>query len=92
MLRYSRVANKRYDNYYHYRSYYNFMGRRMKICICKNVSDRQIREALDQGARTMRDINRELGVGSECGKCVCTTRQIIRTHEFEHLACEIIAA
>jgi bacterioferritin-associated ferredoxin len=64
----------------------------MKVCICKNISDRQIREALDQGARTLRDVYRELGVGSECGKCVCATRQIILDHPFAHLADEVIAA
>ncbi len=64
----------------------------MKVCICKNVSDRQIREALDQGARTLRDVYRELGVGSECGKCICATRDIIAEHPFLHLADEVIAA
>lgn len=64
----------------------------MKICICKNVSDRQIRETLDQGARTLRDVYRELGVGSECGKCICTTRQIIANHPFADLGEEVIAA
>lgn len=64
----------------------------MKVCICKNVSDRQIREALDQGARTLRDVYRQLGVGSECGKCICTTRQIIDDHPVMDLAEEIIAA
>ncbi len=52
----------------------------MYICICNDVTDRQVREAIDQGARNMRDLNRELNVGSKCGKCVCAARQVIRSH------------
>ena len=64
----------------------------MKICICKNVSDREIREAIDNGARNMRDLREELGVGSECGKCACAAKRILRTHDYDDLAVEIIAA
>ena len=42
----------------------------MIICVCKAVSDRQIRAAVNDGACCMRDITRDLGVGTCCGKCV----------------------
>ena len=42
----------------------------MIICICKAVSDRHIRSAVRGGASSLRDLSRELGVGSCCGKCV----------------------
>lgn len=42
----------------------------MIICVCKAVSDRQIRAAVNGGACCMRDITRDLGVGTCCGKCV----------------------
>jgi len=42
----------------------------MIICVCKAVSDRQIRAAVRDGATSLRDISRELGVGTCCGKCV----------------------
>lgn len=41
----------------------------MYLCICKSVSDRQIREAVELGARTIGDLTTRLGVGVECGKC-----------------------
>ncbi len=42
----------------------------MIICVCKAVSDRHIRSAVKNGATTLRDLTRELGVGTCCGKCV----------------------
>ena len=42
----------------------------MIICVCKAVSERQIRAAVNGGACCMRDITRDLGVGTGCGKCV----------------------
>ena len=46
----------------------------MIICICKAVSDRHIRSAVRGGATSLRDLSRELGVGSCCGKCVPEAR------------------
>jgi bacterioferritin-associated ferredoxin len=42
----------------------------MIVCICKGVSDRHIRSAVKGGAASLRDLTRELGVGTCCGKCV----------------------
>ncbi len=42
----------------------------MIICVCKAVSDRHIRSAVNGGATSLRDLTRELGVGTCCGKCV----------------------
>jgi bacterioferritin-associated ferredoxin len=42
----------------------------MIVCICKGVSDRHIRAAVKGGAGSLRDLTRELGVGTCCGKCV----------------------
>ena len=43
----------------------------MYVCVCKAVTDRQIREAVFDGARTLRDLRKQLGVASECGRCAC---------------------
>jgi bacterioferritin-associated ferredoxin len=42
----------------------------MIICVCKAVSDRHIRAAVKNGAASVRDLSRELGLGSCCGKCL----------------------
>lgn len=41
----------------------------MYVCICRGITDRQIRKAISGGARRMRDLRKELGVCSDCGKC-----------------------
>ena len=42
----------------------------MIICVCKAVSERHIRSAVKGGACSLRDLTRELGVGTCCGKCL----------------------
>jgi bacterioferritin-associated ferredoxin len=42
----------------------------MIVCVCKAVSERQIRTAVKNGATSLRDLTRELGVGTCCGKCL----------------------
>jgi len=50
----------------------------MYVCICKGITDNHIREAVDSGCDGLRDLRRELGVGSQCGKCARHARQILR--------------
>ena len=42
----------------------------MYICLCKAVSDKAIKQEIASGACSMRDLKANLGVGSQCGKCV----------------------
>ncbi|PAU86480.1 (2Fe-2S)-binding protein [Pseudomonas sp. WN033] len=41
----------------------------MYVCLCKGVTDRQIRDAINSGACSMRDLRESLDVASQCGKC-----------------------
>ncbi len=41
----------------------------MYVCICRQITDSQIREVCREGSRGMADIREKLGVASECGKC-----------------------
>lgn len=49
----------------------------MYICVCKAVSDRSIRASVKDGACSLRDLTRELGVGTGCGKCVPAAQQLL---------------
>ena len=42
----------------------------MIVCVCKAVSEKQIRTAVKGGANSLRDLTRQLGVGTCCGKCL----------------------
>ena len=64
----------------------------MYVCICKGITDHQIRSAVHQGARSVRDLYRDQALGSQCGKCVCTARQVLECEKQAVGQCEIVAA
>ena len=41
----------------------------MLVCHCKAVSDREVRDAIREGASTRRQVARACGAGSRCGGC-----------------------
>jgi len=49
----------------------------MYVCICNAVSDRQIRECVDRGARSLFEVQCQLPVGSCCGRCEDTASQVV---------------
>ena len=52
----------------------------MYICICKAVTDGQIREAINRGACTRKDLIKCLSVGRDCGKCNAEVRELLNNH------------
>ena len=50
----------------------------MSVCICKGITDTQIRAAVEDGASSLRDVRNTLGVATQCGKCGVLTREIVR--------------
>ena len=52
----------------------------MYICICKAVTDGQIREAINQGACTRKQLIECLRVGRDCGKCNADVRELLNSH------------
>jgi bacterioferritin-associated ferredoxin len=50
----------------------------MIICICHNVSETKIRDAVDRGQTTMPALRESLGVGTCCGKCHSCAKQVLR--------------
>ncbi len=50
----------------------------MYVCVCKAVSDRQIRRAVrEDGVVSLRELTREYGLGTCCGKCVPQARELL---------------
>jgi bacterioferritin-associated ferredoxin len=49
----------------------------MYVCVCKGVTERRIAAAVRDGACSLRDLSRELGVGSACGKCLPMARDVL---------------
>jgi bacterioferritin-associated ferredoxin len=50
----------------------------MYVCLCKGITDTQIRAAVEDGASSLREVRNTLGVASQCGKCGILTREIVR--------------
>ncbi len=50
----------------------------MFVCLCRGVTEKQIQKAVSDGACTMRDLNCELGVASQCGKCGRHARELLK--------------
>ncbi|MBS0309410.1 MAG: (2Fe-2S)-binding protein [Proteobacteria bacterium] len=50
----------------------------MIVCVCNNVSDRKIRQAVADGVTTMSELRTELGVAACCGKCHSCAKQVLR--------------
>lgn len=60
----------------------------MYVCLCKGVTDKQICKAVDEGARSIRDLRQQFGVGSQCGKCTCHARDVL--HEAVHARKDVV--
>lgn len=57
----------------------------MYVCVCNAVTDHKIRAEVQEGARSMRQLQRRLGVASTCGRCAPCARELLMSclHEVE---------
>lgn len=49
----------------------------MYVCLCNGVTESQIRTAVSDGVRSLRELRADLGVASCCGKCADCAQQVI---------------
>ena len=52
----------------------------MIVCVCNNISDREIRQAVDLGITSMDELRRDLGVATCCGQCADCAHQVLNKH------------
>jgi len=50
----------------------------MFVCLCKSVTDHEIRDAVDEGVSSFAAMQERLEVGSVCGACTCEVKQILQ--------------
>jgi bacterioferritin-associated ferredoxin len=72
----------------------------MIVCVCRRISDHQIRHAAAEGAMSLECLKTELGVATQCGRCadcasriLCDARSasasgtpMLRMHQAEQMA------
>lgn len=49
----------------------------MYVCLCRAVTDHQIRQAVEDGVNHFRELRDALDVGTCCGRCVPDARVLI---------------
>jgi bacterioferritin-associated ferredoxin len=65
----------------------------MYVCVCKAVSDQDIRRAVARGARTFEDVQTCTGCTTCCGCCEGDARELVETTlESEHRAAALPVA
>ncbi|MYN26587.1 (2Fe-2S)-binding protein [Duganella levis] len=60
----------------------------MIVCVCNNISDREIRQAMELGITSMDELRDALGVATCCGQCFSCAEEILT----EQLAAQAAAA
>jgi len=50
----------------------------MYVCICKSVTDKQIRRAAAKGVDNLYELREALGVGAGCGNCADMAEDILQ--------------
>jgi bacterioferritin-associated ferredoxin len=49
----------------------------MYICLCNAITERQIIQAAELGARSPEDLANDLGVGLGCGRCTSCAKTLL---------------
>ena len=55
----------------------------MYICLCKAVTDKRIKEAIDAGCKSVRMVGGFCSAGTDCGSCVLEIKSIVDTEQSE---------
>ena len=63
----------------------------MYVCVCKAVTDSQIRDAVERGCCRMRDLRDELDVTTQCGRCANACREVM-DEALQQQACHLSGA
>ncbi|MDD4913721.1 MAG: (2Fe-2S)-binding protein [Methylococcales bacterium] len=51
----------------------------MYVCLCQAVTDRDIQQAAKNGATSLKDLRRQLGVTVDCGRCARFASKCLKT-------------
>jgi len=52
----------------------------MIVCVCNNISDREVRQAIELGITSMDELRNDLGVATCCGQCFDYAAEILAEH------------
>ena len=49
----------------------------MYVCLCKSVTDHEIKRTIAEGANSFREVRDQLAVSTQCGKCARLARAVV---------------
>ena len=55
-------------------------ARTMYVCICRRVSDREVRQVVESGAQSVDAVGERCGAGTDCGSCHDEIADLICEH------------
>jgi bacterioferritin-associated ferredoxin len=50
------------------------------VCLCHGITERQVRECIEEGAQTLYDLQGQLGVATNCGSCAGHACEMLQEH------------
>lgn len=50
----------------------------MYVCLCQGITDKDIRDAVNEGCCNYKEVRQSLDIASQCGKCGCLAKQIVK--------------
>ena len=56
----------------------------MLVCVCKGISCRDVDDAMREGAVNVKDLKRQLKLGTCCGQCVPFTKELLEEKLLEN--------
>lgn len=60
----------------------------MYVCICKQVTDTQIKQAIAAGATTLQQLCNLLPIGTQCGRCCDTAVEMLEEASSTSYCCQ----
>lgn len=63
----------------------------MYVCLCRGITDQDIKDAMQNGAESIRDVREMLDLGTCCGRCVPEAKTIV-SEELAEIAARISVA
>lgn len=55
----------------------------MIVCLCRNINEGKIVQAINEGADTMRALCSQTGIASQCGKCGQCAKSVFKRYQEE---------
>ena len=55
----------------------------MYVCLCHGLTEKQIKNALEESDNSLRNLQLKCGAGTDCGSCIRELREMLRNGQSE---------